>query len=309
MADSVLATLSQSLIQTLTTFGVFICFFWVRIWDLALEGSYFLAGLGYITFALLGFPLWGSIILGAGLGLTAGASSAFLRSRLKMPDLVAGITVTIAARSCAVAFSGSTRPGPVLYRVLGFEKSFAFDPCFIVIFGLLTLVLCFLLTRIASMPLGLAMRAVGRNPALIRDLGSFGTRSHSAGFWLSHLLISLSGAIFACFEGRYIVSGFGRNVILGLTAALIGVLFCSLRYRETNSNKAIQFLFLMLLAGTVFQRLASLSASVVLSRMQVEGIVPGALAISSLDEGVWALLLVFAFLLSRKRSLDRALQL
>jgi putative ABC transport system permease protein len=92
----------------------------------------------------------------------------------------------------------------------------------ILFIGLLVIILKLIFDWFMRTELGLAMRATGDNPQMIRALGTDTNRMIILGLAVSNGLVGLSGALFAQYQGFSDVNMGVGLIIAGLAAVIVG---------------------------------------------------------------------------------------
>jgi putative ABC transport system permease protein len=222
--------------------GVFITFRVLDYPDLTIDGSFplgaaisasmIVAGVGaYLTlpFAVLG-------------GALAGVATGLIATRLRISSLLASILTTTALISVNLRIMGRSNipllnsdtiftPFTLAFRgvmlSIGGEQLARLSKNLLVIImvGVFVLIVKLLFDRFMHTEVGLAMRATGDNPQMIRSLGTNTDKMLIMGLAISNGLVALSGAIFAQYQGFADVNmGYGL-IIAGLAAVILGETF------------------------------------------------------------------------------------
>ncbi len=216
--------LEYGLIYGLVGLGVFITFRLLEFPDLTVEGSFPLGAAVAASWIVSGGDPWSGLALGALAGAVAGLATAFLAVRCGIIHIVASILTMIALFSINIRIMG--RPNIAL---LGVDTIMDFFPgsgeeiflrtaaCAAVVVPCAALLIRFLLSDA-----GLAFRATGANPRMMRTLG-VDTRIHIyGGLALSNALVGLAGGLFAQIAGfADVTSGVG-TIVFGLAAVILG---------------------------------------------------------------------------------------
>ena len=247
--------LELGVIYGIVAFGVFFTFRVLSFPDLTVESSFPLGGAIAAACIVGGGDAWTASMLAAFGGACAGAITAFLAVNCGILNLLASILTMIAGFSINLRIMG--RPN---ISLLGESTIFSpladlsmnlihAKPLFL---ALLAFALIALLTRILLSEAGLAMRAAGGNPHMLRAAGGNPGGYIYLGLALSNALVALGGALFAQTYGFADVTTGVGTIIFGLAAVILG---------ETliRSNK-IWLMLAACLIGAILYRLAVAAA-------------------------------------------------
>jgi putative ABC transport system permease protein len=206
----------------------------------------------YLTFRILDFPdltVDGSFTTGASVaavlifnganpilasiaallaGAIAGMITGLIHTKCKINPLLSGIIMMIALYSINLRIMG--RPNIAL---LGKENNLilylshwlpgtlsAFS--LLVALAILVFLTKWVLDWFLNSELGLALRATGDNPKMIRSLGVYTDQTKILGLSLSNGLVGLAGALFAQYQGSSDAAmGIGM-IVIGLASVIIG---------------------------------------------------------------------------------------
>ncbi|MDY2941383.1 MAG: ABC transporter permease [Varibaculum sp.] len=223
-----IAALDLGLIYGLMAIGVYLTFRILDFADLTIDGS-FTTGASTCAIALIaGVNPWLATLAGFGVGLVAGLVTGLLNTAGKIHPLLAGILTQIALYSINLRIMGKANL-PLLRTdtllsplreagLLGTWVSVGIFTAMMAVFSLLTI--WFLSTN-----MGLAMRATGDNEEMARAQGVNTDVAKLVGLALSNGMVSLSGALFAQYQGFSDISmGIGL-IIAGLASVIIGTAF------------------------------------------------------------------------------------
>lgn len=250
-----------------TVLGVYLTFRILAFPDLTIDGSFPLGAAAGAVIVVNGWSHWAALPVAALLGGVVGATTAVLAARLRINGLLASILVALALNSLILRFlgfgiegGGPTANLPILAAptvsdgarglFAGWQNAcLAPDACFgsgvinryaqILVYGLLTLALSGGLYLFLNTEIGLALRAVGDNPQMVRAQGISSERMQMLGLALSNALIAVSGALVIGTLGFADVS-LGRGlIVVGLAAVIIGEVIVSPRRLGTALAGAV----------------------------------------------------------------------
>lgn len=228
-----LTVLTLGLIFSLLALAILISFRIFAFADITTDGSLTLGAAGATFLMLHGVPPLLATLAGFLLGSFGGILTAFLYTRCQINGLLAGILVIPSLYSISFRLVGDTpRPLPEECRLdqeahrlvdrLGWQVHDAVE---IAMLGLLLLgvvgVVLFLgwFFRTA---LGVAMRATGDNPGLVRSFGiEVGTMT-ILGLALANGLAGLTGALLVQYYGTFHLQIGVGMIVWGLASVLIG---------------------------------------------------------------------------------------
>ena len=220
MDELIISTVAQGLLWSVMAMGVFITFRTLTIADLSVEGS---------------FPLGGAVaekvnpataIAAAGLaGMLAGAVSGLLYTKLKIPALMAGILTMIALYSVNLRVMGKANLSllntDTIFTSLEFLQLSPNMTTFVA--GLcIAVAIPLWLYWFFGTEIGMAVRATGNNPQMIRAMGVNTDDMFLLGLVLSNGLVAVSGALIAQDNGFADVGMGAGTIVIGLASVIIG---------------------------------------------------------------------------------------
>ncbi len=217
-------TLEQGLIYSLVALGLFLSFRILNIADLTVDGGFTLGCATSAVATLAGHPFLG-LCLALVSGAAAGLVTALLQTKLKVQPILAGIITMTALYSINLMIMGNRANLPLLkcetiytlaapYLPTGYNK-------LIVISVIIALVICLLYIFLQSST-GLAIRATGDNPDLVRSSSINPSLTISIGLCVANAMVALSGAMLAQYQlFSEITTGTGM-VVIGLASLIMG---------------------------------------------------------------------------------------
>jgi len=234
-----LGAIATGLSFALVALGVYLTFRVLDFPDLTIDGSLPLGAALAATMITAGVnPYWTLPVSFLG-GALAGTATALIATRLHIHSLLASILVTtglisvnlrIMGRSnipllnVETIFSPFSSPFRALtVTILGENAArYANNILAVLLFGLLLFLLKRLVDWIMRTEIGLALRATGDNPQMVRSLGVNTDGMIILGLALSNGLVGLAGALVAQYQGFADVNmGLGL-IIAGLAAVILG---------------------------------------------------------------------------------------
>jgi putative tryptophan/tyrosine transport system permease protein len=193
--------------------------------DLTVDGSFALGGGAAAVLISQGLPVPLALGLAVGLGCLAGLVTGLIHTRLGVNDLFAGILTTTGLYSITLRLMGrSNIPLPQTPAgILGLpDLGLGLDGQWAVALTLATLGLILLIALLLATDVGLALRALGNNPAMARANGINQRRGLTLGISAANGLVGLAGGLVATYQGfADVTMGIG-SLILGLGMVIIG---------------------------------------------------------------------------------------
>ena len=228
--NSILGAIAQGLLWSILSLGVFVTYRILDFSDLSTEGSYPLGAAVAATLILKGINPFVATLAAAGSGVLAGLCTGLLHTKLRIPALLSGILTMTGLYSINLRVMGKANL-PLLKQstVLTLAAdTFGVKPtqAAMIVGVMAAIVVILLLWAFFSTELGMAVRATGDNPDMIRALGVNTNRMKILGLIIGNALIGLAGGLLAQYNG-YADVGMGTGtIVIGLASVIIGeVLF------------------------------------------------------------------------------------
>jgi putative ABC transport system permease protein len=219
--------LELGLIYSTVAMGLYVSFRVLNFPDLTVDGSFPLGACVCAVLITNGFNPWLSIFCATLLGCVAGLVTAWLSTKLKVLNLLAGILTMTGLYSINLRIMGKPN-----ISLLG--ESNLFDNYFIcgksIFLGMwrvipllsLVIILILFLNWFFKTNLGLAIRATGSNERMSKAQGVNNHITTCVGIAISNALVALGGALFTQLHGfADITMGVG-TIIIGLASIIIG---------------------------------------------------------------------------------------
>lgn len=233
-----IGSLTMGLILALLAFGVLISFRILSFRDLTADGSLTLGGSVAAALLVSGWNPWVATLMAVLSGALAGATTGALATKCRINGLLAGILVMTALYSVNLRVMGKSNVPLMEARTIlssaqqlvgdstrwwiGWWQVPAQDVCVI---GLVLLLIAAVGVGMAAFfrtNLGLAMRATGDNPDMIRALGVDVDWMTTLGLAIANGLTAFAGALLVQYQGFADVQmGIGM-VVLGFASVIIG---------------------------------------------------------------------------------------
>ncbi|MFC1954237.1 ABC transporter permease [Chloroflexota bacterium] len=220
-------SLYEGLVYGFVAVGVYITFRVLAFPDLTIDGSFPLGGAVAGILIINGVNPWLATLAALFAGLVAGLGTALLNTKLRINALLAGILMMVGLYSINLMIMGRAnipllREVTVFDHVAGLLNTHASTTVAIASVLVLAVVILAALYWFLRTEFGLAIRATGQNPQMVRGLGADTDMTTILGVSISNGLVSLSGAVIAQNQGFTDVGmGIGM-IILGLASVIIG---------------------------------------------------------------------------------------
>ena len=224
--------LIEGLIFGIMVLGVFMTFRVLNFCDMTVDGSFPLGACVLAACLTHGFSPALALVVVFVSGLLAGLCTTVIYTKLRVPDLLAGIlmmtmlysvNLRVMSNQANVSF---LRVPTIFSRLKGFMRSSfpAVSPDWgIVIFLVIFVgVLLVILNLFFSTDFGLTMGALGSNPQMVISQGVDGRIVRGVGICFGDGLAALSGALFAMYSGFADVGSGSGVVVSGLASLMLG---------------------------------------------------------------------------------------
>lgn len=242
--------LEIGLVYGLVALGVYLTFRVLDFPDLTVDGSFPMGAAVAATAIVAGVNPWLATLMAIFAGGLSGLVTAFLAVRCGILHLLASILTMIAAFSINIRIMG--RPNMALLgedTILTPFEQWA-DPMWVR--PMLVLVLVSLsawgVVRLLNSDFGLALRATGVNPRMVRAQGGSTAFYTYFGLALSNAFVGFAGALFAQTNSfADVTSGVG-TIVVGLASVILG--------QTLISGRKIWVAVCAVILGSVLYRLA-----------------------------------------------------
>jgi len=217
-------TLEQGLIYSLVALGLFLSFRILNIADLTVDGGFTLGCATGAVATLAGHPFLG-LWLALGAGALAGLITALLQTKLKVQPILAGIITMTALYSINLMIMGNRANLPLLkcetiYNLLAPYLPAGYDK--LIVIGCIVAVVVILLYVFLKSGTGLAVRATGDNPDLVRSSSINPSFTITIGLCLANAMVALSGAMLAQYQLFSDITNGTGMVVIGLASLIMG---------------------------------------------------------------------------------------
>lgn len=223
--------LELGLISSLTVLALFLSYSMLNVCDLSTDGCFTLGATVGAVVAISGHPFL-AIPAAMGAGMLSGFITAFLQTRMGIDSLLSGIIVNTALYSINIAVMGNTsllnmnKTETVFTKVKDLlEGTFlAKQYKLIVVIVFVAAVIVFLAFFLRT-KLGLAIRATGDNPDMVRSSSINPVFTITVGLCISNAFTGLSGCLLAQSQKSVNIDIGSGMVTVALASLLIGRAF------------------------------------------------------------------------------------
>lgn len=233
--DLIIPTISQGLLWSVMSIGVYLTFRVLDIADLTVEGSFPLGGAVAAALLTIGYNPISAILAACAAGMLSGVVTGFLHTKLKIPALLAGILSMIALYSVNLRIMGKAN-----LSLLQIDTVFTIFPAsfdnqtMVLLVGLVIVLIVGIINYwFFGTEIGAAIRATGFNQHMIRANGVNTNITIILGLLMSNGLVAISGALVAQSNGFADVGMGVGTIVIGLASVIIGeVLFGTKSFRN-----------------------------------------------------------------------------
>lgn len=218
--------ISQGVLWGLMTLGVYITFKILNFADMTVDGSFALGGAVTAIFIVKGFNPWLALVPAILSGMIAGCVTGILHTKIKIPEILAGILTMIALYSINIRIMGQANTSllgeETIISILGGSVNLSTNMLALIIGGVVVAFIIATLYWFFGTEVGSALRATGNNEYMVRALGANTDTMKIIGLMLGNALVALSGALVAQSQG-YADVGMGQGtIVIGLASIIIG---------------------------------------------------------------------------------------
>ncbi|MDD5789626.1 MAG: ABC transporter permease [Spirochaetia bacterium] len=219
--------LIEGFIYGIMVLGVFMTFRVLNFCDMTVDGSFPMGACILAACLTRGLPPSVALLLAFCGGAAAGLVTTLVYTKLRIPDLLAGILVMTMLYSVNLRIM-SNHANVSLLRLNTIFKSLssafpgAGDWSVVIFTALFLALLTFLLNTFFSTDFGLTMGALGSNPQMVVSQGVDPRFVRAVGICFGDALAALSGAMFAMYQGFADVGSGTGVVVSGLASLMLG---------------------------------------------------------------------------------------
>ncbi|MDO4975672.1 MAG: ABC transporter permease [Eubacteriales bacterium] len=220
--------LELGLICSLTVLALFLSYSMLNVCDLSTDGCFTLGAAVGAVVAISGHPIL-SIVAAMCAGVLSGFITAILQTKMGVESLLAGIIVNTALYSVNIAIMGGSsllnmnKTETVFTMVKGLVAGTALESYFILIVALVAVaVIVIFLNFFLKTRLGLAIRATGNNPDMVKSSSINPAFTTIIGLCVANSFTALSGALLSQSQKSVDINIGQGMVTIALASLLIG---------------------------------------------------------------------------------------
>lgn len=229
----VFGSLQQGFIYALLALGIYISFRILNIPDLTAEGSFTFGLASSAVVTMAGHPV-AALFVALAAGLTAGAVTGVIQTKLRVHPVLAGIltmsglysiNLLVMNKSSNVSLIGSDTVFKLIQNSMALSQDSAkLTVAVVICLAVLALVIIFFKTQI-----GLCIRATGDNEDMVSASSINVDATKILALALSNALIALSGGLLAQYQGFADINSGVGILVVGLASVIIGEAFVGRR--------------------------------------------------------------------------------
>ena len=252
--------LELGLISALTVLALFLSYTMLNVCDLSTDGCFTLGAAVGAYVALAGHPFL-AIPMAMLAGMLSGFITAFLQTKMGIESLLAGIIVNTGLYSINIGVMGGSsilnlnKTETVFTKMKGLLSGTVFAGKEVLFVALVAVILVivflslFLRTRI-----GLAIRATGNNPDMVKSSSINPTRTIIIGLCIANAFTGLSGCLLAQSQSSVNIDIGTGMVTIALASLLIGGTFMGKGKIPVQAIGAVLGAFIFRLVYTIALR-------------------------------------------------------
>lgn len=219
------------LISSLTVLALFLSYSMLNVCDLSTDGCFTLGASVGAVVAISGHPYL-SVVAAMLAGIASGFITAFLQTKMGVDSLLAGIIVNTALYSINIAVMGNSsllnmnKTDTVFTKMKALLAGTFLEKQSVLIVALIAVMLVILfLSLFLKTKLGLAIRATGNNPDMVRSSSINPAFTTIVGLCVSNAFTGLSGCLLAQSQKSVNIDIGTGMVTVALASLLIGGAF------------------------------------------------------------------------------------
>ncbi len=218
---------AQGVLWGIMTLGVYLTFRILNIADMTCDGTFALGGSVCSVLVMNKYDPYFALLLSFLAGLTAGAATGFLHTKLKIQELLAGILSMTALYSVNIRIMGRSNTPllgatTVMNQLQSFVKGMSPNTASLITGVVFCLLLIAIMYWFCGTEIGSSLRATGNNANMVRAMGVDTDKMKILGLMLSNGLIALSGALVAQSQGYGDVGMGTGTLVIGLASIVLG---------------------------------------------------------------------------------------
>lgn len=219
------------LISALTVIALYLSYSMLNVCDLSTDGCFTLGATVGAVVTLSGHPFL-ALPTAMAAGIASGFITAFLQTKMGVNSLLAGIIVNTALYSINIAVMGNSsilnlnKTDTVFTKALDLLRNTPFMEQYKLIVALLAVIIVgVLLALFLRTKLGLAIRATGNNPDMVRSSSINPVFTTIVGLCIANSFTALSGCLLAQSQKSVNIDIGTGMVTIALASLLIGNVF------------------------------------------------------------------------------------
>lgn len=231
LLDLVQTALELGLCTSLTVLALFLSYSMLNVCDLSTDGSFTLGAAVGAMVAVSGHPYL-SIFAAMAAGIISGFVTAFLQTKMGIDSLLAGIIVNTGLYSINMAVMGNSslvnmNTTETIYTVVkNALKGTPFASYYkLIVIGAAVLLVIVFLSLFLRTRLGLAIRATGNNPDMVRSSSINPVFTTIVGLCVANAFTALSGCLMTQSQKSVSIDVGSGMVTVALASLLIGRAF------------------------------------------------------------------------------------
>lgn len=245
----------------LTVLALFLSYSMLNVCDLSTDGCFTLGAVVGAVVAISGHPYL-SVAAAVGAGIVSGFITAFLQTKMGIDSLLAGIIVNTGLYSINIAIMGGSsllnmnKTDTVFSKMKSLlENTFLKSQYKLVVIVLFVILVVVILTLFLKTRLGLAIRATGNNPAMVKSSSINPVFTTTVGLCVANAFTGLSGCLMAQAQKSVDINIGTGMVTIALASLLIGRTFFGKRKIPVQIIGAVIGAFVFRLIYTIALRL------------------------------------------------------
>jgi len=245
--------LVEGLVYGIMALAVFITFRVLDFADMTVDGSFPLGAAAMAVLLTAGLNPLLAILIAFACGAAAGAITAVIHSRLRIPGLLAGILTMTMLYSVNLRILGNRanlsllRVDTLFNEITDLAGRFMPGEYGVPIFlALIVAAILFMVNVFFHTDFGITLGALGSNPQMITSQGMNPETVKLIGICLANGLVGVSGALASMYQGFADVNSGTGTVVAGLASVMIGEFL-------VRSNR-IEVLTLRVILGSILYR-------------------------------------------------------
>ncbi len=228
--DLILTAFELGVLSSVTVLALFLSYEMLNVCDLSTDGCYILGAAVGTAVAIAGHPYL-SIFAAMAAGVASGFITSFLQTKMGIDSLLSGIIVNTGLYSVNMFVLGKStvnmfKVDTVFTVVKNALKDTVLEKYYALIVALaFSLIIAGLLSLFLKTRLGLAIRATGNNPDMVRSSSVNPAVTTTVGLCIANSLTALSGCLFAEYNKSIDIKDGTGVVTIALASLLIGNAF------------------------------------------------------------------------------------